>query len=99
MSIDKKSLALGLAIGGKWNLLNAQGDRSVLLPVEVWMGRRLPATIDLGAAPTRPEGGGEAVLTAAYGGAAVHGVTACTDAAGLLAEGERAVPSISVQTL
>ena len=98
MSIDKKSLALGLAIGGKWNLLNAQGDRSVLLPVEVWMGRRLPAVIDLGAAAPRLEGGGE-LLTAAYGGATVHGVTACTDAAGLLTEGERAVPSISVQTL
>lgn len=98
MSIDKKSLALGLAIGGRWNLLNAQGDRSVILPVEVYMGRRLPSRIELGATPTLP-GTDEHVLTAAYDGATVFGVENRSISPGTLAEGEAAVPGLTMQRL
>lgn len=98
MSIDKKSLALGLAVGGKWNLLNAQGDRSVILPVEVYMGRRLPSRIELGAAPTLP-GTDDHVLTAAYDGATVFGVENRSISPGTLAEGEAAVPGLTMQRL
>lgn len=98
MSIDKKSLALGLAIGGRWNLLNAQGDRSVILPVEVYMGRRLPIRIELGAAPTL-SGTDNHVLTAAYDGATVFGVENRSIFPGTLAEGEAAVPGLTMQRL
>lgn len=98
MSIDKKSLALGLAIGGRWNLLNAQGDRSVILPVEVYMGRRLPSRIELGAAPTL-SGTDDHVLTAAYDGATVFGVENRSISPGTLAEGEAAVPGLTMQRL
>lgn len=98
MSIDKKSLALGLAIGGRWNLLNAQGDRSVILPVEVYMGRRLPVWISLGDPATLSGTSGE-VLTAAYDGATVFGVQVCAISAGTLTEGEAAVPGLTMQRL
>lgn len=98
MSIDKKSLALGLAIGGRWNLLNAQGDRSVILPVEVYMGRRLPVWISLGDPATLSGTSGE-VLTAAYDGATVFGVENRSISPGTLAEGEAAVPGLTMQRL
>lgn len=98
MSIDKKSLALGLAIGGKWNLLNGQGDRSMILPVEVYMGRRLPVFLELGD-PAALRGTSAAVLTATYGGATVHGHTVCPVSAGILPEGLSEAPGVTMQRL
>lgn len=98
MNIDKKSLALGLAIGGKWNLLSGQGDRSVFLPVTVHMARRLPSWIELGAAHTLP-GTDDNVLTAVYNSATVFGVEDRSISAGTLTEGEAAVPGVTMQRL
>lgn len=98
MSIDKKSLALGLAIGGKWNLLGGQGDRSAFLPVTVHMARRLPACIELGAAAAL-QGTDFGVLTTVSNSATVYGVEHRAVSAGTLTESEAAVPGVAIHTL
>lgn len=85
MAIDKKSLALGLAIGGKWNYCAESGDLCVMGPVIYSIQIRRPYAISDAAAPLA-EGVGLDILTLVGAGAVFHGVTVFSDAAAALAE-------------
>ena len=85
MAIDKKSLALGLAIGGKWNYCAESGDLCVMGPVIYSIQIRRPYAISDTAAPLA-EGVSMEEVTLVGAGMVFHGVTVFSDAAEALAE-------------
>ncbi len=85
MAIDKKSLALGLAIGGKWNYHEESGDLCVMGPVICSIEIRRPTAFSDDALPLA-EGVSYDVLSLLGAGTVWHGVTPFADAAGALAE-------------
>jgi hypothetical protein len=85
MAIDKKSLALGLAIGGKWNYHAESGDLCVLGPVIFSMEIRRPTAFSDDALPLT-EGVSLEELALLSASTTFHGVTVFSDAAAALAE-------------
>ena len=85
LAIDKKSLALGLAIGGKWNFHAETGDLCVMGPVIASIEIKRPYAFSDTAVPLA-EGVSTEILTLVSAGTAWHGVTAFADAAAALAE-------------
>ena len=85
MAIDKKSLALGLAIGGKWNYCAESGDLCVMGPVIYSIQIKRPYAFSDTATPLS-EGVGVDILTLVGAGMVFHGVTVFSDVAEALEE-------------